>query len=149
MAAKRYHPDAIARLGLQEIRQQAGEVFSRIAEANGVLSDREKRRRYDESLEEGGPEIDVQVLAQAETFYRKGEILINMGDFRGALEYLKNAVRLYPDEAIYQSDLAWAYYKKAPPEPDPAFEHIQRALELDPSNAVAQFRLGVIQRARH
>lgn len=149
MAAKRYHPDAIARLGLQEIRQQAGEVFSKIAEANGVLSDREKRRRYDESLEDGTPEIDVQVLAQAETFYRKGEILINMGDFRGALEYLKNAVRLYPDEATYQSDLAWAYYKKAPPEPDPAFEHIQRALELDPSNAVAQFRLGVIQRARH
>ena len=148
LAAKRYHPDAIARLGLQDIRQQAGEVFSKIAEANGVLADREKRRRYDESLEAGLPEVDVQVLAQAETFYRKGEILINMGDFRGALEYLKNAVHLYPHEAIYQSDLAWAYYKKTPSEPESAFEHIQLALELDPSNAVAQFRLGVIERAR-
>jgi tetratricopeptide (TPR) repeat protein len=148
LAAKRYHPDAIARLGLQDIRVQAGEVFSRIAEANEVLSDRDRRRAYDGALEGGVAEIDVQTLAQAETFYRKGEILINMGDFRGALPYLKNAVTLYPDEAIYQSDLAWAYYKKSPPEPELALEHIRRALALDAGNAEAQFRLGVIERAR-
>jgi tetratricopeptide (TPR) repeat protein len=147
LAAKRYHPDAIARLGLQDIRTQAGEVFAKIAEANEVLSDAQRRNAYDRSLESGGTgeEIDVTIIAQAETFYRKGEILIKMGDFRGALEYLQNAVQLYPDEAVYQSDLAWAYYKKSPPEREPALEHIYKALELDPTDAVAQFRKGVIE----
>ena len=147
LAAKRYHPDAIARLGLSDIRPQAGEVFARIAEANEVLSDTQRRASYDKSLESGAADVDVTVIAQAETFYRKGEILINMGDFRGALEYLKNAVELYPNEAVYNSDLAWCYYKKAPSEPQLAHEHVRRALELDSSDTVAQFRLGVIERA--
>jgi len=147
LAAKRYHPDAIARLGLQDVRKQAGDVFSRIAEANEVLCDPSRRKAYDESLAGGGGQVDVRVLAQAETFYRKGEILIKMGDFRGALEYLQNAVQLYPDEAVYQSDLGWAYYKKSPSEPERGVEHVRRALELDPSNSVARFRLGVIERA--
>jgi hypothetical protein len=147
LAAKHYHPDAIARLGLQEIRTRAGEVFARIAEANEVLSNKDRRETYDHSLDGGLPEIDIAILAQAETFYRKGEILINMGDFRGALAYLKNAVELFPSEAAYQSDLAWAYYKKNPPEREPALEHIRLALERDPGDTVAQFRLGVIERS--
>jgi tetratricopeptide (TPR) repeat protein len=145
MTAKRYHPDVIARLGLHDIRSQAGEVFSKITEANEVLSNADRRETYNQQLDGGAGEIDLQTLAQAETFYRKGEILINMGDFRGALDYLKNAVDLYPHEAVYQSDLAWTYFKKAPPEPEPALEHIRLALELDPEDAVAQFRLGVIE----
>jgi tetratricopeptide (TPR) repeat protein len=147
LAAKRYHPDAIVRLGLQEIRTQAGEVFSKIAEANEVLSNPERRAAYDRSLEGGAEELDVRVVAQAETFYRKGEILIRMGDFRGALDYLKNAVQLYPDEAAYQRDLAWAYYKKSPPDLALALEHIQKARELEPSDPVVRFRMGVIERA--
>ena len=146
LTAKRYHPDAIARLGLADIRQEAGEVFAKIAEANEVLSDPQRRQEYDRALEGGMPDVDVQVLAQAETFYRKGEILMNMGDFRGALEYLKNAVELYPDEAAYQNDLGWAYFKKNPPEPEVAIVHIRAALELDPSDAVARFREGVVSR---
>lgn len=146
LAAKRYHPDAIVRLGLQDIRREAGEVFSKIAEANEVLSDGKRRAGYDERLAGGAPDIDLRVLAQAETFYRKGEILLNMGDFRGALGYLKNAVDLFPDETVYQSDLGWAYYKKNPPEPELAMEHLERALALDPDNAEAQFRKGVVSR---
>ena len=146
LAAKRYHPDAIARLGLQDIRSQTGEVFSKIAEANEVLSDKERRSAYDRSLESGVSGIDVSLIARAETCYRKGEILIHMGDFRAALEYMKNAVQLYPEEATYQSDLAWCYYKKSPPEREPALERIRKAIALDPSNSVALFRQGLIER---
>ena len=146
LAAKRYHPDAIARLGLQDIRSQTGEVFSKIAEANEVLSNNERRSAYDRSLESGVSGIDVTRIAQAETCYRKGEILIHMGDFRAALEYMKNAVQLYPEEATYQSDLAWCYYKKSPPEREPALERIRKAIALDPSNSVALFRQGLIER---
>ena len=71
-----------------------------------------------------------------------------MGDFRGALDYMKNAVELYADEAAYHSDLAWCYYKKSPPERQPALEHIRNALQLNPTDAVAQFRQGLIERSR-
>jgi len=147
-AAKRYHPDAIARLGLQDIRNQTGELFAKIAEANEVLGDKTRRAAYDRSLESGVSETDVTRIAQAEIFYRKGAILINMGDFRAALDYMKNAVELYPDEAAYYSDLAWCYYKKSPPEPQPALEHIHKALQLNPDDAVARFRQGLIERSR-
>ena len=148
LAAKRHHPDAITRLGLHDIRSQTGEVFSKIAEANEVLSDKKRRAAYDRSLESGLSEIDVTRIAQAEIFYRKGGILIHMGDFRGALDYMKNAVELYADEAAYHSDLAWCYYKKSPPERQPALEHIRNALQLNPTDAVAQFRQGLIERSR-
>jgi tetratricopeptide (TPR) repeat protein len=144
-AAKRYHPDAIARLGLQTIRGEAGEVFARIAEANDTLSDDAKRRDYDTLLSGDGKGVDAAVLAQAETFYRKGEILLKMGNFRGALELLQSAVGLYPDECVYQSDLGWAYFKKNPPEIEPALKHLREALRLDPSDSVAKHRLGVIE----
>ena len=91
--------------------------------------------------------MDTRVLAQAETFYRKGEILIGMGDFRGALEYLEPAVELWPDECEYQSALGWALYKQPQPDIERSREHLERAEKLDSSQAETQFRLGVVLRA--
>ena len=79
-AAKKYHPDTLARLGLESIRDDAALVFARIARAFEVLSDKDKKALYDD----GGPEpteIDTARLAQAETSFRKGEILLKMGNF--------------------------------------------------------------------
>lgn len=61
-AAKRFHPDAIARLGLDDVRTEAGEVFSRIALANETLADSARRSDYDKSLAGGQQEIDVSTL---------------------------------------------------------------------------------------
>ncbi|MCA9658257.1 MAG: DnaJ domain-containing protein, partial [Myxococcales bacterium] len=46
-AAKKYHPDALARLGLGDLKEPAAQVFARIAEAFETLSDTEKRAAYD------------------------------------------------------------------------------------------------------
>lgn len=145
--AKRYHPDALARLGLESLKQDAAAIFSRTAEAYETLSDNQKRADYDNALDSGEPEIDTASLAQAETFFRKGEILVKMGDFRGALQFLQNAVDVWPEEAEYQSTLGWALYKKAPSEPERAREHLERALPMAPKDAVVHFRLGVVLRA--
>jgi len=40
------------------------------------------------------------------------------------------------------------YIKKSPPERQPALEHIRNALQLNPTDAVAQFRQGLIERSR-
>jgi tetratricopeptide (TPR) repeat protein len=146
-AAKRFHPDALTHLGLTDIKQQAAQVFARIAEANDVLRDRDKRANYDARGSSEELMVDTRALAQAETAYRKGEILIRMGDFRGALEYLEPAVELWPDECEYQSALGWALHKQPKSDPERALVHLERAVELDDSDAAALFRLGTVLRA--
>jgi TolA-binding protein len=146
-AAKRYHPDVLARLGLQDIKTEASEVFSQLTQAFDVLSNPEMREAYDAEQRGELSGSDAQILAQAETTYRKGEILLRMGDFGGALRYLESAVKIWPDEGVYRSALGWALYKQPCPDPKAAREHLTSAVELSPGDPVAHFRLGMVLRA--
>lgn len=146
-AAKRFHPDAIVRLGLYELRERAQSVFARIAEANEVLSDPKRRNDYDHSLDTGGEDFDAARLVQAEALYRKAEILLRAGNFAGAIEFLRPAVALWSEECAYFSALGWALYKKLPSEPKEARQHLERAVALDDRDAISVFRLGMVLRA--
>ena len=145
-AAKKYHPDALARLGLEDLKGPAAQVFARIAEAFETLSDADTRKAYDTGGSEES-EIDTARLAQAETSFRKGEILAKMGNFEGALEYLELAVELWPDEPDYQAALGWALYKQPKANAERAAEHLGLALSRSQENAVMRFRLGLVMRA--
>src|SRR5262249_46685366 len=153
-AAKTYHPDALARAGLDEASwRRATRVFAEISTAWALLSHPERRRAYDASL--GGHRealgghreaLDADRIANAETNYRKGEILLRQGNFRGAVDYLRAAVELWPEEAEYQSALGWALFKKTPSEAKAAREHLERAVALGSQGATAQSRLAAILR---
>jgi len=146
-AAKTYHPDALARAGLDaETRARASRVFAEIGKAHATLSDPARRSDYDASLATDGEVVDADRLANAETNYRKGEILVRQGNFRAAVDYLRAAVELWPDEAAYQSALGWALFKKTPSEPVAAREHLERALALDGRDAIAASRLAAVRR---
>ena len=147
MAAKTYHPDALARLGLEpELRERAARVFAEIGKAHSVLSDPQARRAYDSTSRENTTDQDAERLAQAETLYRKGEILLRQGNFRGALEFLEPAATLWPEECAYQSALGWALFKKAPPEIERAREHLEMAARIDPDDAETLMRISVVLR---
>lgn len=147
-AAKRFHPDALSRVGLgAELRERATRVFAEISKAHTLLADPAERQQYDQSRRSLQPEIDVGRLAQAETLYRKGEILLRQGNFRGALEFLAPAVELWPEECAYQSALGWALFRKSPPETERALEHLRRAVELDANDAESQIRLSSVERS--
>jgi Flp pilus assembly protein TadD len=145
-AAKRLHPDALSRSGLEALRKPANELFARIAKAYAVLSDPKARRDYDLDAT-GGEEGEAERIAQAETLYRKGEILVRKGAFQEAVKFLAPAVELWAEDAEYRSALGWALYKKGKSEPQPAREHLSKAVKIDPKNAVAHYRLGVVLRA--
>lgn len=145
--AKRFHPDAVTRLGLTELRDVSEVVFARIAEAHEVLADPDRRRDYDRGDQNGAEDMDVARVVQAEALFRKAEILLRAGNFAGALEFLKPAVGIWPEECAYQSALGWALYKKAPPDAKTAREHLEKAIALDSGDAIAHFRLGVVLRA--
>ncbi len=148
LAAKTYHPDALARARLDEnIRNQAGKVFAAIGKAHAVLSKPDRRREYDASLGSGHGEIDAERLANAETLYRKGEVLLRQGNFKVALDFLVPAVEMWPDEADYRSALGWALYKMTPSDPESAKVHLEAAQALSPNDPVVIFRLSVALRA--
>jgi tetratricopeptide (TPR) repeat protein len=145
-AAKRLHPDALQRSGLDDLRATANELFARIAKAYSVLSDPASRRDYDRGVspaEDG----EAERIAQAETLYRKGDVLARKGAFKEALQFLAPAVELWSEEADYCSALGWALYKQGKSEPKPAREHLEKAVKLAPKDGIAHYRLGVVLRA--
>jgi len=147
-AAKRYHPDALAKAGLDEnTRQQANNVFAKISKAYSLLSNPRQRAEYDESQRSSEGPIDTARLANAESLYRKGEVLLRSGNFMGAIEFLRPAVELWPDESDYCSALGWALYRKLPSEPVLAREQLERAVELSPESATAIHRLSIAVRS--
>jgi len=147
-AAKDYHPDALARLHIDgEVRAQVNAVFAAIGRAYAVLNNADRRREYDASLQGDELGLDAEQIATAETLFRKGEILLRLGNFRGALEFLQPAVDIYPQEADYQNALGWALYKQMPSDPAAARTHLEAALELASEDATIQFRLSVVLRA--
>ncbi len=146
-AAKSFHPDTLARLGLEDLRDDAARIFSKISSAYEILSDPVRRRDYDASLRGDVTESEAQTLSQAESAYRKGEILLKMGNFREALDYLRAAVNLWPREAVYRSALGWALHKSTPADVESAREELEQALSLDADDPTAHFRLAMILRS--
>lgn len=147
-AAKTYHPDALATAEIDsELRERANRVFAAIGKAHSELANPDRRLAYDRRLASDGSEIDADKLANAETLFRKGEILLKQGNFKAALEFLLPAVELWPEEADYQSAAGWALYKKMPSEPDVAREHLDYAMKLSPDDAIVVFRLSLVLRA--
>ncbi len=144
-AAKKYHPDALARLGLDELKEPAARVFARIAEAFETLSDPDKRAAYDAGAHDVA-KIDTARLAQAETSFRKGEILLKMGNFDGALEYLEPAVELWPEEPAYQASLGWALFRQPRRDIERAIHHLDLAAGQAPEDALILYRLGLALR---
>jgi tetratricopeptide (TPR) repeat protein len=147
-AAKRYHPDALARARLdREVRQKAGKVFASIGKAHAVLANPKRRRGYDASLDSDETDLDAERLAAAETNYRKGEILMRQGNFRGALDFLRPAVELWPEDGTYQASLGWALYKATPSDPVRARQHLERAYSLEPRSAETAYHLSLVLKA--
>lgn len=146
--AKVYHPDALSKHGLGDILGQAGEVFARIAEAHTTLSDPQRRKEYDEALASGKAQgaSDADRLANAETMFRKGEVLFKMGQFDQAIRFLKPAIELWPDESEYHAMLGSCLYRKNPPDDALARKHLEKAVELAPKNAQAHYWLSIVSK---
>lgn len=141
--AKRLHPDALARLGLDDLKEKANELFSRVSLAHATLADPVRRREYDEARAGGGGDAGDR-LVRAEMFYRKALVLLRAGRFADALPLLESCTSLWPEEAVYQSDLGWALFKLGQPRLSEARQALERALALEPSSSLALFRLSLV-----
>ena len=147
-AAKRYHPDTIARTDAgAQVREEVGLIFAAIGKAYSLLANPTRRRDYDISIDSDAQDVDVERLAAAEKNFRKAEILMRVGNFRGALEYLEPAVELWPEEAAYQAALGWSLFKKLPSEPERARAHLEAAYQINAEDAETVSRLALVLKA--
>ena len=97
--AKTWHPDRLPK-SLADLSAIASKVFSRIGEANQVLSDNARRAEYDQLMEEGAAtdsdKTAVQQGVRATAAYRLAGAAMKKNDLNRAREQAKIAHQIDP-----------------------------------------------------
>jgi curved DNA-binding protein CbpA len=112
--AKKFHPDTNPEFFKGEFKDRAEEIFTIIGSAYNTLIDPKAREEYVYALEHQISKEDIekaQRALEAEGIFLKAEILFKKGDFRGALTYLDQAIKLHPHEPEFYLYKGWATYK--------------------------------------
>lgn len=97
-----------------------------------------------EALKEFAAELDLDPT-NASAAYEIAEAHRNLGEMAEAEKFFDQALKYYPDFEQGNLGLAWVLLKEGKPEP--AREHVQKAIAANRSNEVAWYRLGQIERA--
>ncbi|TMB13817.1 MAG: tetratricopeptide repeat protein [Deltaproteobacteria bacterium] len=132
-AAKRFHSDAFSGLDLGSARRIAEDLFTRVNEANSVLSDANRRAEYDVYVDrkEKGLPTDVGAILRAEGVFQRGEILFKSGRWEDAEGQFREAISLNHTEAEFHAFLGMAMFRRSG-KPEEALPHVQKALEMEP-----------------
>jgi curved DNA-binding protein CbpA len=147
-----FHPDLASGTNLMALQDTLSEIFSFLNEAYTTLMSADKRKEYDEMLEDPEAAVAkerVSQAAQAEVFYAKGVVFLKMRDFVAAEEQLGWACQILRDEGDYQASLAWAIYNN--PQNDKAnsiakaLHHLDLAKQFTAEPEKLYYYLGVIQ----
>lgn len=112
--AKKFHPDTNPEFFNGEFKDRAEEIFTIIGTAYNTLIDPKAKEEYVYALEHQISKEDIekaQRALEAEGIFLKAEILLKKGDFRGALAFLDQAIKLHPDEPEFYLYKGWATYK--------------------------------------
>jgi tetratricopeptide (TPR) repeat protein len=159
--ARSFHADRY-RLASDEDRKSAQEVFERLTEAHRTLRDLSRRRAYLARLtktpETPGSPIQhpaghtgvaaaAPSNAAARALYDAGLDHLRGRRHHEAVEALRQAARLVPNEADYRAALGWALFRQAPADARAgraAIAELRRALQIDERNRKASQHLAEI-----
>ena len=163
--ARSFHADRY-RLASDEDRKTAQDVFERLTEAHRTLRDAGRRRAYlaklakaaatagDERTERTVAPAAIPGLpsgtpsaAAARALYDTGLGHLRARRHHEAVEALRQAARLVPNEADYRAALGWALFRQAPADARAgraAVAELRRALQIDDRNRSAAQRLAEI-----
>ncbi len=146
--AKRYHPDKVG-TSRPEVQALAAEVFARISQAHEILSAPERRRNYLKELKKGSSaradKDKVTRIVSAEQQFRKAEELVKRRQYPEAIEALRWALKLDPEEGEFHALLGWASFLSAPKDltvKKEAIEHMQKATALAPKSPSGYYYMG-------
>ncbi len=110
--AKQWHTDAFVGIELGDRKRKLDEIFQRINEAYEVVGDPVKRSEYLTYLDrkKQGLATDVHSVLRAEGLVDDALAKIRKRDFASALSDLEEAMKLNPDDPLYEVQYAWATY---------------------------------------
>jgi DNA-binding response OmpR family regulator/tetratricopeptide (TPR) repeat protein len=166
--ARSFHADRY-RLSSEEDRKAAQEIFDKLGEAHRTLRDPAKRKAYlaklarDDAKEEAPPPRPRSVTpppptsataaasspsgAAARALYEVGLEHLKARRHHEAVEALRQAARLVPNEADFRAALGWALFRQAPADARAgraAVAELRRALQLDERHRAAAQHLAEI-----
>lgn len=157
--AKQLHPDKLKALGVEDAARDAHRLFAQVNSAVAVLRDPTRRADYLAVLSRGGEnavraeqakadEMAMRVL-DAEEAFRRGEMAMRRDQLGTAIEELRRAIELNPDEADYHAMLAWAQFcassDKMVAAPSTR-STLDRAIRQSPNATTARLLLGRMER---
>lgn len=157
--AKKYHPDKIRKEAAPELLEARQKLFALVSEAATALETEDQRYKYAHDLEQGnvGGTADlekVQASLQAETLFKKAEILLKVRKYDEAIEQIDEAITLAPDDTefkilrVYLGHLRAAKGAEDPkPTAEKATKKILGLMKNDANIASGYLYLGHLQKA--
>ncbi|MBN2724891.1 MAG: DnaJ domain-containing protein [Deltaproteobacteria bacterium] len=147
--ARKYHPDAFVRMGLNNYRDEADNYFGMLTETYNLLSDDSQRKAYIEQISVDPAEMEqVKKVLNAEVSYQKAMIHFRRKEFAEAVENIYTAVNDSPDDGHYLGMWAWIRYSDpaAPREEikDSVKEALLKAVQLAPREPNLFYYLGKV-----
>jgi curved DNA-binding protein CbpA len=151
--AKRWHPD---RLGpdYADVRDLSTRVFARISEANQVLTDPERRKQYDELLDQGGGAADeqeeVQRVVRAVAHFQRAQVLMKRNNLVAAEQEARIALEDDPSQADHVALVAWFDSQKPGADLEEIVVRLSKAASMEPENLrVRWYRGQLLKRLGH
>ncbi|MDH4231223.1 MAG: DnaJ domain-containing protein [Nitrospirota bacterium] len=141
--AKEYHPDRHLTFTGPDTKKKLTTIFDAITKAYSTLRDETLRTEYFQSLVAPKAESAPQESVRAEDQFKKGIAEFKTGNFWGAIDHFKWAIKLNPEQTGYLSYLSLAY-SKVPGKLKEAEEALHQAIKLEPFNADLHANLGLI-----
>jgi len=149
--AKLYHPDRHFKSEMNDMKETLEALFSSIHNAYEVLSDQNERDQYDRRLlERESTKVSTEEQEKARTAdskanavvqYQEGMNRLKSGDFWGAEEAFRWAMRLDSDKAEYVFRLAQAL-SRIPRRGHDAEEYYTKAIRMAPKKIEYYLELG-------
>ncbi len=140
--AREFHPDRYFSSADPSIKDKLTSIFDAITRAYSMLKDESKRKK--DVIPPGKVQEEVVSNAQkAEEQFKRGIEEFKKGNFWGAVDSLKWAIKLEPKRAKYWSYLSLSY-TKIPNRLKDAEEALLEAIKFDPYNAEHYVNLGLI-----
>jgi DNA-binding response OmpR family regulator len=160
--ARSFHADRY-RMAPEEDRRMAQEMFQRLMGAHAVLRDPGRRRTYAASLDAAEPEVPPVAAATgsvsrltpppevaqnaASSLYQAGLDHLRARRHHEAVEALRQAARVVPNQADYRAALGWALFQQAPADARAAraaIAELRRATQIDERHRLAAQHLAEI-----
>lgn len=149
--AKRWHPDRLP-ADLSDLKDPVGKVFALMAEAFQILTDPDRRVKYQQQVREGGGTLEsqqevVRVMDAANAF-QKAEFFVNKGQLLEAEPHIARAYELEPGDTDHVALWCWIQANKPERRENGAYDDLlaklNQALIDSPKNERVRFYRGMV-----